>query len=101
MLVVKCEEHLSKVKAFAEQRGLVKQLQDKLDYLDTYAGREATECFLYQDFAPYSFEFVMMKGNERWFNGGCIYFGAGDNGVGEPQFSVRIGDSSEGWSIHT
>ena len=37
----------------------------------------------------------------RWFNGGLIYYGKGDSGVGEPQLSVRIGDTSEGWSIHT
>jgi hypothetical protein len=36
------------------------------------------------------------------FNGGLLFFGAGDDGVGSPNFSVRLGDNLQaGWSIHT
>lgn len=95
------QNYFDSVMAFAKERGLQNQLQEKLDWLGNYAGEGKTTCCLYKDFAPYSFEFVMMKGDERWFNGGLIYFGRGDTGVGMPQLSVRIGDTDEGWSVHT
>ena len=101
MLVVKCQEHLDYVRKFAAERGLTDQLQSKLDYLDTYAGRENTECHLFQDFAPYSFEFVMLRGGVRWFNGGMIYQGPDQPGDGSfPALTVSL-DSSHGWTINT
>lgn len=112
MLRIENQEHFDKVKAFAAARGLSAQLQEKFDYLDSYAnrnGRDATECRLHPDFAPYSFAFTMLRRDADkpeqepvyWFNGGLIYFGLGDTGVDAPQYSVRLGDTSEGWSIHT
>lgn len=110
MLHIDNQEHFDKVKAFAKRAGKFDQLKEKLDYLDTYADHEnkgLTKCVLGYDFAPYSFSFLMMKrdaaGEYRpWFNGGLIFYDAGDTGVGNPQFSVRIGDVSEsGWSINT
>jgi len=114
MLVVQCEEYLAQVRAKADELGLRKDLEDKLDYLATYACRSRepedptyTRCLLFKDFAPLSFEFVMEVKEEdgsykRWFNGGCIFFGSGDVGFGAPQFSVRVGDDLKaGWSIHT
>jgi len=110
MIEIQNQEHFDKIKAFAESTGRMKQLQEKLDYLGTYADHERkglTKCVLGYDFAPYSFSFLMMKKDDngeyqRWFNGGLIYFSAGDSGVGMPQLSVRIGDISESnWSIHT
>lgn len=38
---------------------------------------------------------------DRWLNGGLIFYGDGDSGVGGPQFSVRIGSTEAGWSINT
>lgn len=128
MLKIDDPAYFESVKAFAKSRGLEAQLQEKLDYLDHYACKDpndptddrapdATRCLLFKDFAPYSFEFVMERkvnvaGTKdedragtfeyrRWFNGGLIYFGAGDTGAGAPQLSVRIGSTDEGWSIHT
>lgn len=44
----------------------------------------------------------IQKEYKRWFNGGLIYYGPQENGVGDPQYSVRIGDTSQaGWSINT
>ena len=101
MLIIKCEEHLVKAKAFAKQIGKLEQLESQLEWLDNYAGREVTECYLYQDFAPHSFEFVIMKNNERWFNGGLIYQGPDQPGDGSfPALTVSL-DSSQGWGIHT
>jgi hypothetical protein len=108
MLEVQNEEHLAAVRAFAESRGLSEKLQEKLDYLDTYAegdDRGRTRCMLFAE-APYSFYFVMECRRPdgtyaMWFNGGLIYFGEGDTGVGAPQFSVRIGTTEEGWEVHT
>lgn len=37
-----------------------------------------------------------------WFNGGLIFHGAGDSGVGAPTFSVRLGNCSRaGWSVNS
>jgi hypothetical protein len=115
MLDIQCEEHLDKVIEFAEKRGIVDKLADAMEYLDKYAehgDRGKTKCVLMSDFAPYSFYFLMQRrfaGTDHydtWFNGGCIYYGPGDTGVGLPQLSVRLeaatgGDSREEWSIHT
>jgi hypothetical protein len=99
--------------AFAEKRGIVPKLAREMEYLDKYAEngeRGRTKCVLMHDFAPHSFYFDMyIKKDgeyEHWFNGGCIYYGEGDTGVGGPQFSVRLeaatgGEAPEGWSIHT
>lgn len=85
----------------------MEQLESKLNYLRSYGGDiDAIRCNLFKDFAPYSFAFTierkMPDGDFLFqFNGGLIYFGAGDSGVGMPQLSVKIGDLDEGWSIHT
>lgn len=117
------EGYMESVRAFAKERGIEAKLQERLDYLDTYAcrfddgegnegvDRERTKCVLYKDFAPYSFEFVMLKvkdsGGTRllepwmWFNGGLIYHGQGSSGAEFPELSVRLGDTDEDWGIHT
>jgi hypothetical protein len=111
MLEIQNKEHFEKVKAFAEQTGQWGQLKEKLDYLANYACNgdrpfDHTKCVLYKDFAPYSFEFVMMVRKDdayvRWFNGGLIYHGPRDNygsGAG-PTFAVTL-SPTDGWSIHT
>ena len=84
-------------------------LKEKLAYLDTYAetNRGDTRCLLFKDFAPLSFAFIMERKESdgeyyRVFNGGLIFHGKFDSGVGAPTFNVRIGDTSKaGWSIHT
>ena len=105
--MLKCDnmEYLRKVQAFARKMGLQKQLAEQLRYLHKYAGKNVTLCKLFKDFSPNSFEFTMFRrragGEECWFNGGLIYFGPGDTGVGGPQYSVRFGEGNDaGWSIH-
>lgn len=102
MLVVKNQEHYEKVLAFADSVGKRAQLDDRLAFLDGYAQGRA-KCILYADFAPYSFEFVLLdaKTGAKWFNGGLLYFGPGDDGSGDPQFSVRLDSRESGWEIHT
>jgi hypothetical protein len=61
---------------------------------------------LYNDFSQHSFLFQTYRETESgWvgsYNGGLIYYGAGDTGVSAPTFSCRIGsDLPEGWSINT
>lgn len=107
MLKTECEEHLAAVRKFADERGLRPELERWLKYLDEYAGRHRTRCRLMTDSAPHSFYFIMQRlaadGStwHDWFSGGCVYYGRGDSGVGAPQFSVRLGDLEEGWSINT
>lgn len=103
--------YLDQVKQFAERTGQLDQLKDKLLYLGRYACNDGrvTRCNLMKDFAPKSFYFVMDLKQEgepdsafkTWFNGGLIFYDAGDTGVGAPQFSVRLDASKSGWNIHT
>lgn len=102
------QDYYEEVLAFANKVGKRAQLQDQLDYLDQYAeqNRVKTKCYLFSDWAPYSFSFVMKTvedGKENiWFNGGLIYHGPHDNGGdgGAPTFSVCL-SPTDGWSIHT
>jgi len=97
-------EHLAEVLKFAAENGCADKLADRLDYLARYGDGDNT-CHLHRDFAPHSFDFLMLKPDgSRWFNGGLIYSGPGQplNGSA-PALTVGIGiDSSKhGWSIHT
>jgi hypothetical protein len=104
-----CAEYLGEVKVTAEKLGKLDSLNKQLEYLGSYACHtdpENTRCDLFKDFAPLSFEFVMYVKDEagqykRWFNGGCIFYNAGESGVGGPQFSCRLDSRESGWSIHT
>lgn len=109
-LLVKDEEHYQNVLIFATETSQLEQLQEQLEYLRSYACHETpedTRCELYKDFAPYSFYFVMYKKNkqtgeyQRWFNGGLLWFNNGETGVNGPQYSVRLGELTRGWQIHT
>ncbi len=108
----RCEEYLAQVRAFADTRGLAirADLEERLHWLGHYACPEddpgKTKCVLMKDFAAHSFEFTMLRRGDdgeyrHYFVGGLIYFGKGENGVGPPQLSVRIGELDEGWSVHT
>lgn len=112
MLDILNQEHFDQVMQFAETTNQLESLKNKLDYLSNYACSDEepdkTKCLLGKDFAPYSFSFAMQRKDKEtgeyvyWFNGGMIYFGANESGAGDPQFTVRIGDTSKsGWSIHT
>lgn len=100
MLIVRDEEHLKKVKEFATKRGLLQQLEGHLANLDNWFGARL-KTTLSPDFAPYSFYFIIEDAKGIVMNGGLIYFGPGDTGVGDPQYSVRLGETTEGWSVHT
>lgn len=113
MLEVKCTEYMQRVVAFAEKKGLKKQLDERLDYLRTYADHEEKglcRVELTKDFAPASFNVNWYKKTKNgdyvhWFNGGLIYHGDqtgwDDKGVYRDPFSVRIGDDENPWDIHT
>lgn len=112
--ISECSEYVAQVKDFARSIDKLDQLEKELEYLNSYACRldddkldlEKTRCVLYKDWATHSFGFMMMvrdKNGEykNWFNGGLIFYQAGDTGVGGPQYSVRLDNSTTGWSIHT
>lgn len=94
--------YLDRVLSFAETRGLLEQFLGRLGSIakGTWFG-EPCELQMFRDFAPWSFEWQICRGGEVVYNGGLIYFGAGDSGVDAPQLFVRLGDQSEGWSIHS
>ncbi len=104
-------DKFQKALEFARKTNQLEQFKSKLNYLHNYAGKEKTVCYLYNDFAPLSFEFVMMEWREKedetkvlrqWFNGGLIYHGPHDGfGSGQgPTFSVTL-TKTDGWSVHT
>lgn len=97
------DEKLKEVEAFLQKRpDMLEKFDARLKYLNDYAGDNSKGCQLFADFAPLSFEFTMLQADgSYWFNGGLIYHGQGDTGVGAPTHSVRLGDTHEDWSIHT
>lgn len=103
-LQVVCDwEYMKNVLDFAKKRGILGDFMQRLQYLNDYAGDRSKGCQLSKDFAPFSFNIVMLdaKGG-RWWNGGLIYYGKGDTGVEAPQLSVRIdSDLKEGWNINS
>jgi hypothetical protein len=110
MLEIHCPERVLEAWALAEKLGKQESLQKGFDqfhrYMENRGNYEACDVHLYNDFAPYSFYFiveVLVGGSwERDFNGGLIYHGAHDGGGdgGPPTFSVNI-TPHDGWAIHT
>ncbi len=108
MIVNRCGDYLEKVKAFAKENGQAESLEKQLKYLDTYASPRKTQCLLFKDFAPQSFEFSLQVWDEKnegwttWFQGGLIYHGKHDgHGSGSgPSYAVTL-TPTDGWSIHT
>jgi hypothetical protein len=112
----RCRIYFHEVSAKAEELGLYDALKKQLDYLDGYACHDGdktkTRCTLFKDFAPLSFAFNMDIRDEAtgeyrsWFNGGLIFYGSADTGVGGPQFSVSLSralgqERKAGWEVHT
>ena len=117
MLEVQDVEYLEKVKKFAKLMGLEQQLQNKLNYLDTY-GHQGTEpppaeedhyykVTLYKDFAPNSF-YIVWENNKTGkvvMQGGLIYHGPPsplpeESNTRVQNWSVAL-DSKIGWRVHT
>lgn len=104
-----CQEYFDEIVRTAKAAGLQDKLQETLDYLDNYGGKDKTKCLLYKDWAPLSFRFTMQKKNEsgafeHWFIGGVIFHGPhdgyGDGGM--PTLSVSLNNSQESrWEVHT
>lgn len=131
MLLIENKKGYDEVVEFAKRRGVLGELESRLQYLGGYACKTEmgvdetrTVCVLSHDFAPYSWGIRMYrrKANitvdpknvtlDNWrggldrhydfmFNGGLIYYGPGESGVSGPQFSVRNGSSHETWEINT
>lgn len=110
MLEIKCPEHMDRVRAYARERGIEADLDEKLAWLGDYAchgDAEKTRCELFADWAPHSFEFVMYRRRDngeytRWFNGGLIYSGPTQPLDGSaPALTVSLAPAREGWSVHT
>lgn len=101
---IHCEEHLEKVRAFAGSIGMLEQFEETLQRIRIYSPMYDLIVHLYEDFAPFSFYFVMneMDDKTRFMNGGIIFHGSHDGGGngGAPTFSVNLTPSS-GWRIHT
>lgn len=103
------EAYLAEVRAEADKRGIREKLEKRLKYLEEYGNSLEepfnTECILFKDFSPLSFEFRMNKRatGQMWFCGGLIFHGRHDGfGSGSaPTFAVTLEAVDEDWSIHT
>lgn len=115
----RCSDYLARVRADAAATSpeALQALEERLDYLDSYAqGR--THCYISPDnYAPNSFYFRMVDANDEtnmWFNGGVIYSGPGltnDAGGarsdgGASSFTVSLDPRAAAgrehmWSVHT
>ena len=103
MIDFKAPDHFLQVLKFAASVGAADKLIERLDYLANYAGGD-NMCELYNDWAPHSFEFVMKRPDgSRWFNGGLIYSGPGQQLDGSaPALTVSLSQQQgHGWSVHT
>ena len=110
MLVVFCPEHMEAVRVFARSVGAEEKLEARLRYLGSYGGDgDIVRASIYQDWAPWSFTFVMEKrqddGWARWFAGGLVYSGPGQPLDGSaPAFTVSLDPDcgrEHDWSVHT
>jgi uncharacterized protein YihD (DUF1040 family) len=94
---------------FAKSRRLELQFTRQLGIVhDSYRPMEGqgssgkSETWIYGDSGGLpSFGWAHRRDGRTFIDGGLIYFGKGDSGVGAPQFSVRQETGSEGWSVHT
>ena len=101
-LVVECPEHLAAVRSFADATNQRAQLEEKLLDLTQFK-RDGSTVKLREDFAPYSFFWMLFSPEGTfWMNGGLIYHGTHDGGGsgGAPTFSVNL-TPTNGWAIHT
>ncbi len=106
--------YFTEVVTFANKMGLLGQLVEMLQYLNTYGDlaqqpERTTRCELASDFAPYSFRYVMYRveqtpdgvKEEFWFNGSLIYQGPDSpSGGAYPTLNVSL-SSGIGWVSHT
>jgi hypothetical protein len=82
---------------------LSETFKDSLDTLVRLASNVKGKARLWLDFAPLSFEFVIIRGNGvPWINGGIIFHGQHDGygSGGAPTFSTCV-NPEDGWSVHT
>ena len=114
MLEIKCDDYFKRVVAFAEKKGLKKQLDERLDYLRKYADHEEKglcKVELTKDFAPASFGVKWFKKNVEtgeyvfWINGGLIFHGDqsgwDESGVYVDPLTILIGSHDNPWGLHT
>ena len=101
MLIDKTNGLLETITKYANANGLKENLEQNLNGLKRHS-QNGCEVHLYQDFAPLSFYFEVIKDGQLQLCGGLIYHGKHDNGGNgqAPTFSVSL-TRSEGWQIHT
>jgi hypothetical protein len=101
-LIVECPEHLAAVRSFADRTNQRAAFEKSLEDLTAYK-RDGSTVKLREDFAPYSFFWMLFSPEGTfWMNGGLIYHGTHDGGGcgGAPTFSVNL-TPTNGWAIHT
>lgn len=104
MIRIACPEHFAETLEFAASVGAFKAFMKRVEYLTTYGdGLNTVE--LHKDWAPHSFEFLMLRPDgTRWFNGGLIYQGPGQPGDGSaPALTVSLcsDPAVHKWGVHT
>jgi hypothetical protein len=94
--------------AFARSIDCMDNLAEGLFWLIQHGGSRPVRTVLFRDFAPHSFIFTVQRVDdtgqkwERCMNGGLIYSGPDQPLDGSaPAFTVSMGESEIGWSVHT
>ncbi len=103
MITDKSNGRLDKIKAFANDNGLIDSFNNTFKSLENYS-QKGYDVTLVSDFAPLSLQFGVTDNGKFIINGGFIFHGKHDGfGSGSfPTFSVSLStDKKAGWSIHT
>ena len=112
MLEITNQPYYERVRAFAEKKGLLEQLEEQLEYLRKFADPEEKglmKVLLGVDFAPASFTITWQRRTktgeyEFFMNGALIYHAdqggwSQDGGHVDP-LSIVVGEEKP-WMIHT
>lgn len=116
---VDLKDRLTEALRYAHEINLEHNLLAQLYRMGQGWSEKPYVCFLYSDFAAYSFGFSCFDlsdceitkdmeetiitrkyGAKCWMNGGLIYHGPFKNGLESEPFSVQL-TKHDGWSIHT
>ena len=101
MLIDKTSGLLETATKYANANGLKENLEQNLNSLKRHA-ENGCEVHLYEDFAPLSFYFEVIKNGHLQLCGVLIYHGKHDGGGNgcAPTYSVSL-SPCQGWQIHT
>jgi hypothetical protein len=100
---IECEDYYHEVLAFAKSHDCEPALNNGLSRL-RHMCAEDEDVFVFKDFAPNSFAFLITDGDKNRLIGGLIYSGPGQRLDGSaPTFTVSVDAHTDEhkWGVHT